>query len=243
MFWSRITRFTVVFAVAAILTATSPGQEVAFLDLTKMVHRDLRRPKSRVSGNEHYGGVRQVTSCSHSVDNVGALRTSLVSLDRTNYQLEDQPIFELTVENVGPTTLRIPFSSQLADLQPEDAAQKFSYSELQIEVWIAAGDHWATNTGGLVILYGNEGHANTMLTLNGGEWARVIGKGHLFLGNDLATQHMVVYPADQLYAQASLFHVETLITPTQTASVLNEVCISQTHGQGIPIQLTLPQLP
>jgi len=230
MYWGRISGFTVVFAVAAILIATSSAQEVAFLDLTKVVHRGLRRPESKLSSNEHYSGA-QVTSCLDSAQNIGALRTSFLSLDRTNYQFVDEPIFEVTVENVGSTELRIPFSPHLGDLQPEDAAQKFAYSELRITLWIAAGDHWTTNTGGELSLYGNEDHANTMLTLNPGEWVRVIGKGHekghLFFGDDLAKLNMSGHPP--VYAQASLFH-----------AVLNEVCISQTHGQRIPIQPAVP---
>ena len=239
MYWSRISRFTAVLAVTTIFPAISSAQEVASLDLTKVVHRGLRRPESKLRGNGHYSGGQQITSCPDSRQNIGELRTALLSLDRTHYQVEDKPIFEATVENVGSAALRIPFSPQMGDLQPQDAAQKFAYSELRIELWIAAGDHWMTNTGGLVSLYGNEDHANTMLTLNPGEWVRVVGEGHLFLSDDLAKQNML-HPVDQLYAQASLFHDETLITPTQSASVLREICISQTHGQSIPIQLTIP---
>jgi hypothetical protein len=240
MYWSRISRFTVLLALITILIAISSAQEVAFLDLTKVAHRDLRRPESKLKRKEHYSGAQQVTSCLDSPQKVGALRTSLLSLDRTYYQVADEPIFEVTVENVGSTALRIPFSPNLADLQPEDAAQKFAYSELRIALWIASGDHWATNTGGLISLYGNEDHANTIKTLSPGERVRVIGKGDLFLSDDLAKQNGSVHPADQFYAQASLFHDETLITTTQSASVLREVCISQTHGQSIPIQLAVP---
>ena len=44
------------------------------------------------------------------------------------HQVEDEPTFEVTVENVGSTPLSILFSPHLADLQPEDPAQKIAYS-------------------------------------------------------------------------------------------------------------------
>ncbi len=241
MYWNRISCFAVVLTVATVLGSSSSAQEVAFLDLTKVVSRPLRRPQSKSAATGKYSGsAQQVTSCRDAKQNLGALRTSLLSLDRTYYQVGDEPIFEATVENVGPTALRIPFSPYLGDLQPEDAAQEFAYSELRIELWVAAGDHWMTNTGGVLSLYGNGDHASTTLTLNPGEWVRVVGKGHLFSAYDVAKQYMSVHPADQMYAQASLFHDETLVTPTQSASVLREICVSQTHGQSVPIQLTDP---
>ena len=119
-------------------------------------------------------------------------------------------------------------------------AQKFAYLELQITLWIAAREQWSTHTGGAVTLYGANDHANTMLTLNPGEWVRVIGKGHLALGEDLVKRTLLGHPADHVYAQASLYREETLITPTQSATASREVCLAQTQGQSVPIQLAIP---
>jgi hypothetical protein len=88
MYWSRISRFTAVLPVTTIFLAISSAQEVAVLDLTKVVHRGLRRPESKLRGNEHYTGGQQITSCLDSTQNIGALRTSLLSLDRTHYEVE-----------------------------------------------------------------------------------------------------------------------------------------------------------
>jgi hypothetical protein len=85
-----------------------------------------------------------------------------------------------------------------------------------------------------VILYGSNDHPNTMLTLKPGEWVRVIGKGHLIKFTSFSD------PADQAYATASLFREETLITPTQSATVKRQVCLAQTRGQSIAIQLAIP---
>ena len=94
--------------------------------------------------------------------------------------------------------------------------------------------------GGGVTLYGAEGHKRTMVALNSGEWVRIIGKGHLSLDDDLIRLVMQGQPPDQLYAEASLYRSEMLITATQSATVRQEVCIEQTHANSTPIQLTIP---
>jgi hypothetical protein len=228
-------------AVAATFSSPCPAQEVGALDLTKVAARlDLRRSQatSPVTGGNH--GAQDTRPCFDTTHNAGALRTSLVSLDRTHYQLGDEPRFEVTVENTGSAPIRIPFSPHVADLQPKDPAQEFGFYELQIALWIAAGERWSTNTGGSPILYGSNDHANTMLTLNPGEWVRVIAKGHLDLDEDLIILTLSGHPADQANAETSLFREDALITPRQSATVAREVCMAKTQGQTIPILLSLP---
>ena len=107
-------------------------------------------------------------------------------------------------------------------------------------MWIEAGERWGTDTGGSAILYNANDRPNTMVTLNPGEWVRVIAKGHFRL-EDLAMKFTLSGdPADQVNAKASLFHAETLITPTQSVTVIREVCTAKTQGQPIPIQLSIP---
>jgi hypothetical protein len=228
-------------AVAATFSFPCPAQEIASLDLTKVAARlDLRRPQATSPPTGGYHGTQYTRPCFDTTYNAGALHTSLVSLDRTHYQVGDEPRFEVTVENTGSAPIRIPFSPHVADLQPKDPAQKFAYYELQIVLWIAAGERWSTNTGGSAILYGANGHANTMLTLNPGEWVRVIAKGHFDLDADLIKLTHSGHPADQANAQASLFREDTLITPMQSATVAREVCMAKTQGQTVPIQLSIP---
>jgi len=171
------------------------------------------------------------------------LRATLVSLDRTHYQVGDEPTFEVTVENVSSAPLRIPFSPHLADLQPENPAQKFTHSELQLVLWIAAGAEWSANTGGGVTLYGAEDHPNTMLTLNPGEWVRIIGKGKFVLPAEGVSAELVPsgHPIDHVYAQVSLYRVETLLTPTTAATLSREVCLRHAQGETVPIALASPR--
>jgi hypothetical protein len=230
-----------ILASATILFSTCSAQEVASLDLTKVAARvDLRRPNatSRMTGG--YSGAQSTNSCPDSTHKTSVLHTSLVSLDRTYYQVGDEPRFEVTVQNTGSVPIRIPFSPHLADLQPKNPGQKFAYYELQIALWIAADERWSTNMGGSAILYGADDHANTMLTLKPGEWVRIIAKGHFRLDEDLLKLIRSGYPADHAYAQTSLFGEETLITPSHSATVATEVCLTKTKGQDVLIQLTVP---
>lgn len=225
-----------VLAVAVAIVPNCPAQELASLNLTKMEPRlDLRRPKAISPAKGGYSGNDETILCFSSKPTTGSLHTSLVTLDRTHYEIGDEPTFEVTVENDGLTPVRIPFSPHLSDLQPKDPGQKFAYFALEITLWIASGERWSSNTGGGVTLYGSNDHPNTMLTLMPGEWVRIIGKGQLTLSELTSSSD----PADRVYAKASLFREETLITPTQSATVNREVCLAQTPGQSVPIQLTI----
>src|SRR6266481_7475027 len=206
-------------AVAALFSPLCPAQELASLDLTKIEARvDLRRPKATSLAKGGYSGTEETTPCFDSKQKTRSLHTSLVTLDRTYYQVEDEPTFEVKIENDGLTQVRIPFSPHLTDLQPKNPAQKFAYFALQITLWIASSERWSTNTGGSVILYGSNDHPNTILTLKPGEWVRVIGKGHLIRGEFTSFSD----PADRAYAETSLFRQDTLITATQSATVSRE---------------------
>jgi len=231
-----------ILVCATLALSRCAAQEVAFLDLTKVVARvDLRRPKATSETNGEYRGTELTDRCFDSTTKTAALNTSLRSLDRTYYQVGDEPRFEVTLQNTSSVPIRIPFSPNLADLQPKNPAQKFAYYELEIALWIGAYDHWSTNMGGGSTLYGADDHPDTMLTLKPGEWVRVVDKGD-FGGLDDNILELIKSgsPADHAYAETALFRAETLITPRHSATVAHEVCVRQTQGQNVAIQLTLP---
>jgi len=153
----------------------------------------------------------------------------------------DESTFEVSVENASSFPIRIPFSPHLAHLQPKDAAKKFAYSELHIVLWIAAGEKWSSNTGGGVTLYGDDEHSDTMVSLNPGQWVRIVSRGKLDVPRgQLSDQLIRSHEIDTVYAQASLYRDETLITPTQSATVSQELCVAHPDGQTFPIQLIVP---
>ena len=230
-----------ILASAMVVFSACSAQEVASLDLTKVESRvGLRRPKTTLQETGGYSGAQSTIPCFDSTHNTGVLQTSLVSLDRTSYQVGEEPRFEVTLQNTGPVPVSIPFSPHLADLQPMNPVRKFGYYELQITLYIASGERWSTNMGGTAILYGADDHADTMLTLKPGEWARVAAKARHGLEGEIVELAKANSPADHAWAQSSLFRDETLITPKHSATVAHEICIAQTHGQTVPFQLTMP---
>jgi hypothetical protein len=148
---------------------------------------------------------------------------------------------------VGSSSITIPFSPNLSDVQPLNPAKKFSYLELNITLWMGSGERWGSSTGGQVGLYGVKTHLDSVLTLHPGEWVRVIGQGQLILpeGGTVTFYEALhpltkEYPPDHMYAEASLYRDETLITSTQSATARHEVCLSKEHGESIPIQVNIP---
>ena len=186
------------------------------------------------------GGIHEIYACSNRANSSGALRTALLSLDRTHYQVGDKPKFEVTIENVDSTPIRIPISPDLADLQPKDPAQKFNYSELQTVLWIAAGTEWSANTGGVISLYGADDHADTMLTLNPGESVRIIGEGKFSLPADGLSVGLIhlTHAVNRAYAEVSIYRNATLLASTAVATVSREVCLRRPGGQRVAIVLT-----
>lgn len=232
------------FAVTVLLTSNSQAQEVGFIDLTKIKARtEFRYPPPTGRADEPRGeNLDDVFNCPHSGNDNAEFRTTLVSLDRSYYQVGDEPTFELTIENLVPAPLRIPFSPNVADLQPKDPAQKFSYSELQIELWIA-GKEWRQNGGGGFSLYGDENHPETLVTLNQGEWVRIVGEGRFSNPVQGPVSKLIRsgQTVDRAYADVSLIRDEILLTAKSTARIRHKVCLRETWGRSIPIVLTNPE--
>jgi hypothetical protein len=235
-------RLSLALAILGALLSSCLAQEVALVDLTAVEARvDLRRPKSTAGTTGGRGVARSITHCSDSAHKAGALETSLVSLDRAYYQARDEPRFEVTLQNTGSEPIRVPVSPHLADLQPKDPAKEFSYNELQVALWISSsGDRWSTNQGGTANLYGNDDHAGTMLTLQSGEWVRVLANGNIRIDDQIVELIKSGFPADHAYAEASLFREETMLTSTYSATVAHESCVAQTYRQTAPIRLSIP---
>src|SRR5437879_13752937 len=95
-------------AVAAAIISICPAQELASLDLTKVAARvDLRRPEATSPVTGGYSGTEETTACFDSIHKAGALHTSLVWLDRTHYQIDDEPTFEVPIDNDGSTPVKL----------------------------------------------------------------------------------------------------------------------------------------
>ncbi len=213
------------------------AQEVGFLDLTQIRPREnLRHPTVQTGQPPGPRGVNNENIECGPPTQMGALQTSLVSLDRSSYQPGDQPIFEVQIENVGAVAVQLPFSPNLSDLQPADAAQKFSYSSLLVQLWFG-GAMWKTTGGGSFYLFGDDNHPGTMLTLHPGEWVRIIGRGKIRLPEDYKHLTRAGDVASQATANTSIYDNETLVTATASATVSHGVCLRYTQGPTLPFQI------
>ena len=125
---NRIRRLGVALAVMLGTSIACLAQEVGFIDLTQVVARtELRYPPprsdevtNRRGGNSIVDGRHDDCDIPNAPKHAGALRTTLVWLDRDEYAVGDQPKFEVRIENVGSVPVEMPFSPHLADLQPAD---------------------------------------------------------------------------------------------------------------------------
>jgi hypothetical protein len=225
------------------------AQEVGFVDLTQIVTRtELRHPAPRSDDATDRRGGGGIIDSSHDDCDVpnapkgaGALRTTLVWLDRDEYAVGDHPKFEVRIENVGSVPVELPFSPHLADLQPADASQKFGYSVMKVQFWIG-GTRWeCTSSEGDVALYGASHHPGTMLTMHPGEWVRMIGTGIItrpadvmrFIRNGDAVNHA--------NAQVSIHEVETLLTANAYATISHAVCPNRAQGPSVAMKLEIPK--
>jgi hypothetical protein len=239
---SRILASSLLSATISVVICSSvsvQAQQVASVDLTQITARtELRRPPRAPEVPEGQSGAHQTIGCEAYGRAVGALRTTLLALDRTPYLTGDKPIFEVKIENVGSGPVSIPFSPHLADLQPEDPGKKFAYSELDVTL-LMGGRHWERTPVAGVKLYGAEERPDTMLTLQPGEWARIVAQSNLglFNGDEIVSQHKDD-PVDHANARSSVARTETMLAPTTTASVSHMMCLANRKGPDIPVTVT-----
>jgi hypothetical protein len=237
---SLSSRCSIVVTFALLAHIDLHSQQVASIDLTRVTARtDLRRPPAPTGTPEGGAGANDTHGCPDFHNNVGALRTTLVSLDRPEYKVGDEITFEVTIENIGSSALRIPFSPHLADLQPADPSQKFAYFDLSI-VLLVGGKQWKTDGVGVgAILYGADDHPDTLLSLQPGESVRVTGKdkirplesyivGHSSHGDTI----------DHANARSTIARTETMLGARTSASVSNVMCVISRQGPDVPVKIS-----
>jgi hypothetical protein len=218
------------------------AQQAASIDLTQIEPRgDLRRPAAREGDpTGHRGIIEHVNSCNKVPPEAPAVQTTLVWVDRDQYAVGDDIKFEVRILNTGSVPLKLPFSPHLADFQPADPSRKFAYSEMVIGLELSSVlPHMSSKSsggGGGVILYGNENHPGTMLTLQPGEWAQIVGKSE-FRGIDWPPEASSKDAVSHLNATITISQNETLLTSADAATTERYVCLNQTAGHDVPIKL------
>jgi hypothetical protein len=241
---NRIHVLMIVLSVTLAATVTCVAQEAGFVDLTTIAARtELRHPVSqddRPAPNHAASG--KLSGCFLPVGNAPALRTTLLWLDRSEYQAGDEEKFEVQIENVGSAPISIPFSPHLADLQPEDPRQKFKYSTLIVVLWLG-GELWSESqsSGSEIALYGSDDHPDTMLTLRPGQWVQVIGKGKFTLSNNVLPLVRKGDAASYANANVSIYGVETKLSATASATIAQGGCLIQSQGPHVAVKVSAPK--
>jgi hypothetical protein len=230
--WCRILSL-VVFCSAACV-----AQEAAFVDLTEPAPRvALRRPARQPDDPPAQGGSITTRECAIPDPNAGSLKTTIVVLDRVELRVGDEPLFQVQIENVGSAAVKVPISAAMEPLQPDDLSQKFAYYEADVALWIG-GASWYANTAGSLTLYGDDSHPGTIVMLRPGEWVRVAGKGKIRLLDDSKLRAASGDKPNRLFARTAIYHVETNVTSTATATTSQGTCIKQIEGPSRSIQFS-----
>ena len=245
-----ILRLGIFVVVTLSSSATVVAQEVGFVDLTQIVARtEIRHPAPRSDeATDRRGGSGVVDSHHNNCDapnalkDAGALRTTLVWLDRDEYAVGDHQKFEVRIENVSSVPFDMPFSPHLADLQPVDASQKFGYSVVRVEFWIGGTKwEWTSSEGGEIALYGARQHPGTMLTMHPGEWVRIIGTGKITRPEEVMHFIRNGDEVNHANAQVSIHEVETVLTTNTSATISHGVCPNRSQGPSVAMKLDVPK--
>jgi hypothetical protein len=140
---------------------------MGYLDLTTPAPRMPTRSPKRFSG-ESCGIGGPVTSPGATV--------TLISLDKSTYSLGEKITFELKIENSGKETIEIPWTPDLALLEPSDRTQYFSYrsASFGITLTVPDSDHFLFVLG---FSYGSTDLPGTIRQLRPGQSFVVRARG------------------------------------------------------------------
>jgi hypothetical protein len=119
-----------VFVATLLFSPFAMPQEIGTLDLTAVILRErLREPKG-VGGGSCVG-------IEHA--HYPEISVSLTSLDRPQYTLGEDVVFEVIVRNLGKDSVVLPWAENVADFEPPDPSTPYSYLKGTISLEVGAG--------------------------------------------------------------------------------------------------------
>jgi hypothetical protein len=163
------------------VSVVAGAQEVKFIDLSLVEQRTtLRHPPSRSTcdpGETCVGrGVGgSVADGAPDRRNPHALGVSLDHVSTSNITL-DAFDAEFRILNTGLAPIEVPIFPNLSDLQPSDETKPFNYLSLALVVKLEVTGPTQGMGLGYVELYGAANRADTIITLQPGQWVRVKSK-------------------------------------------------------------------
>jgi len=164
------------FLVAAMLLFSSPlrllAQEVGYIDTTDNLFRESTRTVRTFSGG--CGGSPPSTQKPQP-----EVTVTLVSLDKSRYQVGEEVTFEIRVLNSGKETIAVPWTPHRGDLEPSDPKAPYRY-RVGVVVLIFS-DPEGLQFVLADTLYGSPRVPGSLRELSPGQWFSVKGRKKIAL--------------------------------------------------------------
>jgi hypothetical protein len=149
-------------------------QDVAFLDITNQIVTPRKHQPKFISGSGGmaFGGDGAVVYEDRS------LRITLLPLTRNTFQLGDEIIYEIKIENTGPQSKIIPWDPTIQDVEPAVPNQGYAYTQAIFSLRFT-NENNLTEASEVSVLYGTETRKSSTLQLEPGQSVRIRAKARL----------------------------------------------------------------
>jgi hypothetical protein len=148
-----------------------PAQDVGYIDLTDNVFRESTR-RVRTGGGS-CGGT------SYSQKSQSEVTVTVVSLDKSRYQIGEEATFEIKILNSGKRTIVVPWTPHLGDLEPDDSQIPYKYRVGTVELLFS--DPEGRGFFVLESLYGSRRLPGSLRELEPAQWFTVRGRKRIVL--------------------------------------------------------------
>lgn len=151
--------------LSSAVSASSLAQEIGYVDLTDgPFHESSRHPRTFTGSCG--GGT-------HSAEPQATV--TVLSLDQTILPLGDEVTFELKIQNTGKSSLFVPWTPNLGDLEPLDPKASYKYRVGVVVLNFTDPEHRAFPVS--ESLYGSADVSGTLRELVPGQWFSVRARG------------------------------------------------------------------
>jgi hypothetical protein len=214
------------------------AQEIKYIEFSATEQRtELRHPPcgsaingiTCVAGGFRGASVRYRPKDPRHPQTLGVYLLRVVPTDITAYQPFEA---EFKIVNTGRTSVRLPVSPNLSDLQPNDESADFSYLKLLLETQlnpVASGQD--LHGVGTVYLYGSIKHKGSTVKLRPGKWIRVRAKMKL---HNWPTVSFSANLRAQFLLQSIVFRAK----PGGWFDEIENLDLDRTNGPAIPVHFS-----
>jgi hypothetical protein len=162
-----VRKTTLIISAMLALLSSAAAQQIGYLDLTTATGAPRVREPEGVGGG----------SCGGSDHTYyPEVLVQLEWLDDTKYTLGETVKFEVKIQNVGRIPITVPWSANLADLEPKDSAISYTYRKATVSLEFGQVPRELSI---FASFYGSLDNPTTLRELQPGEWFLVRGTADL----------------------------------------------------------------